>query len=685
VTVASIHAPGARDTIARRGWIAVLALSFVAMTVYVIDADETFLSVVAIVGYGIFSVAAMATGVALHRPSVRRPWWLLVLGLAFLVLGDVLFEAFSEAAAQPAYLTAYGFLIAGLLVGAQSRNRAVNRNAALDSLLVAISAFVCLWMLVVDRSKVFEARDTASWSDVVNLLVFPFLDVLLLSVILRSAFRWGGAASAAGALIFGSAAVTALCDVAVVTASVHADRVYSDALVTLAYGGFMVAYGLLAAAALHPRMASLYDPATGPTDAGGVRLFVVLTAPILPLLVAGVLYLQGEPLPVWLLLASGLVLFVLAFVRLSTIINRLSHEARRDEELRRYTERLLTAANREEATAAARSAAREIADVDVALVPAGSAPGALAAPVDADGAEPLELVAERVASQRSRVRTLLGVLADGLSVTFARQAAVEREQAALDTLRAQNERLLDLDAMKQSFISMVSHELRTPLTSIVGYLELMQEGEAGDLTEDQAHFLEVMDRNAARLQRLVDDILMISRADSDRLTLSVEPVDVRQLVQRAAESAGPVARNKGIELVARVEDDLPEVRGDRRLLAQLLDNLVSNAVKFTPAGRSVTIRAAGDGHEVVVEVQDTGPGIPADEVPRLFDRFFRASTAADVPGTGLGLAIAKVVVEAHGGSIGVESELGVGSTFRFVLPLAPPARPDEQPRNTVEA
>ena len=151
-------------------------------------------------------------------------------------------------------------------------------------------------------------------------------------------------------------------------------------------------------------------------------------------------------------------------------------------------------------------------------------------------------------------------------------------------------------------------------------------------------------------------------------------MDVRQLVERAVDSAGPVAKNKGVELVAGVEEVLPELAGDRRLLAQLLDNLVSNAVKFTPAGGSVAVGASGDAKEVAIEVVDTGPGIPADEVPRLFDRFFRASTAADVPGTGLGLAIAKVIVEAHGGSIGVESELGVGSTFRFVLPLAPPPR-----------
>ncbi len=171
----------------------------------------------------------------------------------------------------------------------------------------------------------------------------------------------------------------------------------------------------------------------------------------------------------------------------------------------------------------------------------------------------------------------------------------------------------------------------------------------------------MIDRNTGRPRRLVDDILTISRADSDRLKLTLEAVDVEQLVHRAAESAGPVAKGKGVDLVTEVNGTPIEVEGDRRLLAQLLDNLVSNAVKFTPEGGSVTIRACGDGGTTVVEVTDTGAGIPPDDVPKVFDRFFRAPTAADVPGTGLGLAISKAIVEAHGGSIGVESELGVGS------------------------
>jgi signal transduction histidine kinase len=233
--------------------------------------------------------------------------------------------------------------------------------------------------------------------------------------------------------------------------------------------------------------------------------------------------------------------------------------------------------------------------------------------------------------------------------------------------------------MKQTFTSMVSHELRTPLTSIIGYLDLLREGKGGELTERQEHWLEVISRNAARLQKLVDDILMVGRADSGRLNVAHEQVDIALVVAEAVESASPVAEEKGLALDAHAEDRLPEITGDRRLIAQLLDNLMSNALKYTPKGGSVRLRAWRDGEAVSVEVRDTGRGIPEDEVPKLFERFFRASTAGEVQGTGLGLAISKAIAEAHGGSISVESELGGGSTFRFTLPIAPPQVTEKEP------
>jgi signal transduction histidine kinase len=232
--------------------------------------------------------------------------------------------------------------------------------------------------------------------------------------------------------------------------------------------------------------------------------------------------------------------------------------------------------------------------------------------------------------------------------------------------------------MKQAFTSMVSHELRTPLTSIIGYLDLLREGKGGELTGRQGQWLEVIGRNATRLHKLVDDILTVGRADSGRLNVAHEQVDIALVVAQAVESATPVAEEKGLTLDADTEDGLPDVTGDRRLIAQVLDNLMSNALKFTPEGGSVRVRARCEGDDVAVEVRDTGPGIPEDEVPKLFERFFRASTASEVPGTGLGLSISKAIAEAHGGSISVESELGVGSAFRFTLPITPLQPADEE-------
>lgn len=249
--------------------------------------------------------------------------------------------------------------------------------------------------------------------------------------------------------------------------------------------------------------------------------------------------------------------------------------------------------------------------------------------------------------------------------------AAERDREASLTLREQNARLQELNEIKQSFMSMVSHELRTPLTSIVGYLEFLSEGEGGELSDEQAHFIEVIERNAGRLQQLVDEILMLGRADDRRIELNPGPVDIAELVRRSAESARPVAERKRLTLAVQLDSGLPEVKADEQLLSQALDNLISNAVKFTPTDGSVVIRARPDGEGVELTVQDTGVGIPADEVPRLFERFFRASTASVASGTGLGLPIVKAIAELHGGSITVDSVLGAGSTFRLRIPLVP--------------
>jgi signal transduction histidine kinase len=227
----------------------------------------------------------------------------------------------------------------------------------------------------------------------------------------------------------------------------------------------------------------------------------------------------------------------------------------------------------------------------------------------------------------------------------------------------------ELDRLKDDFVATVSHELRTPLTSMMGFLEMIREGEAGHLTDEQKRFLAIVYRSSERLQRLVGDLLFVARLDANGLQLRFADVVVQDVVRECAESAGALARARKIDLRTELHD-LPPVWGDRERLAQLVSNLISNAIKFTPGGGTVTARVyAGEG--AVIQVEDTGIGIPKAEQDRLFQRFFRSSTATEqaIPGTGLGLVISRAIAEAHGGSIDVQSDAGAGTCFTVRLPF----------------
>jgi signal transduction histidine kinase len=229
--------------------------------------------------------------------------------------------------------------------------------------------------------------------------------------------------------------------------------------------------------------------------------------------------------------------------------------------------------------------------------------------------------------------------------------------------------LRESERLKDEFVATVSHELRTPLTSIVGYSEVMLAG--GELAETQRQYLEVIDRNAHRLQRLVGDLLFFAQVESSQLHLERGRIDLRALGERALDAVRPAAEAKQLTLELDAPSAL-EVDGDASRLEQLLDNLLSNAVKFTLEGGSVTLRIQPNRDEVVLAVAETGIGIPPEDVARLFRRFFRSTsaTAREIPGTGLGLAIAKAIVEAHGGTIQVTSSER-GTTFTIRLPRAP--------------
>jgi signal transduction histidine kinase len=253
--------------------------------------------------------------------------------------------------------------------------------------------------------------------------------------------------------------------------------------------------------------------------------------------------------------------------------------------------------------------------------------------------------------------------------------ALSRAVVAQLELRRQNERLKALDRLKDEFVAVVAHDLRTPLTSIRGYLELLIDGGAGELSEEQQRFLTVVDRNSKRLMQLVGDLLFLAQIEAGKLALELGEVDLDAVIADCLEAAKPMADEKGITLESSAER-LPSMIGDRGRLAQVLDNLVSNALKFTGEGGTVTVRASSVEGNAVIEVEDTGMGIAPEEQEQLFDRFFRSPEATEraIPGTGLGLTIAKAIVERHEGSIEVESVFGKGTTMRVLLPVRHPHR-----------
>ncbi|WP_019873326.1 PAS domain-containing sensor histidine kinase [Sporichthya polymorpha] len=234
-------------------------------------------------------------------------------------------------------------------------------------------------------------------------------------------------------------------------------------------------------------------------------------------------------------------------------------------------------------------------------------------------------------------------------------------------------RLRELDQAKSDFVSSVSHELRTPLTSIIGYLEMLVEGDGGPLTVEQLQLAEVVERNSRRLLALIEDLLTLSHIEAGRTEPVAEPVDLAAVVADVQRTVVPILGARELEVVVDVPEDIGSVLGDAGQLERVLFNLVTNAVKFTPDGGRVSIVGAAVDGLARLSVSDSGIGIPEEEQEQLFTRFFRSSAAREnaIQGTGLGLVIVKSIVEAHGGSISVASLVGVGTTVTVELPLLP--------------
>jgi PAS domain S-box-containing protein len=240
-------------------------------------------------------------------------------------------------------------------------------------------------------------------------------------------------------------------------------------------------------------------------------------------------------------------------------------------------------------------------------------------------------------------------------------------------IEEQNVQLQKLNKIKSNFLNITSHELRTPMSAIKGYIQMILKGNLGTINDEQKHSLDIILRNSNRLDRLIQDIIDISRLESGTMKFVTEKTDITKMVKEVAETMQPSADLKRIKIKAEMGIDVPELTIDKDRISQVIINLLNNAIKYSPEGSLIHIKARKEKEDVLFEVQDYGRGIPEEHHKKIFQTFYQVDSDTDIKfgGAGLGLAICYGIVIAHGGRIWVEStgKLGEGSTFRFTLPV----------------
>jgi signal transduction histidine kinase len=630
---------------------------------------------------GAFSVGCVVVAVRRYRPAARQAWMFIAAGLALFTLGIVtsgVYGVVEGSTPLPAvsdifYLAGYPLLVCGLLVAIRLREASgLDPWAGIDAGIIAAVGALLLWInLVGPALRDGDLADAAA----LTVAFYVLADVLLMTIALRFLIvapwrsRWSLRVLALGF------AFTLLGDLSYMSWFVHgapSERLWDVAL--------LAGVVLSGVAALHPTMLALADSSGEPPSQPTVRrLWLIAAVGFVPPMSFAYRHATGTDLYLGATIVVWMVLTVLITVRFRRGVRLAQQEAAREAALSRYAAEVLAAADEGELLAVARRALDALSATgggEAWLVPTGepdpeprSDAVRVDAPVDVRGEQVATVVGHATPTTAGRWRGSLRAIASQLSMALERDRLLAAEHETAASLAAQNERLRELDSMKDRFVSTVSHELRTPLTSMVGFLEILRDGEVGDLTPEQAHVVEIIDRNGHRLENLISDILVTARFDSGRMRFDMSEVDLGALVARQVESIEAVAAANHTRVRLDAAADLPPLRGDEVRLGQLVDNLLSNAVKFSPGG-TVTATLARDGDRATLEISDTGVGMAPEDLDKVFDRFYRASTAGTTVGTGLGLSIARAIAEAHGGTIGVTSELGVGTTFRVELPIS---------------
>jgi signal transduction histidine kinase len=530
-------------------------------------------------GLGVAAAALTLWAVRRHRPATALPWLLLALGTLASVAGDVAFglepNAVSPALFDVFYLASYPLLTAALAI-LVARAGGRYRVAAVAEAGIAGIAFALFQWVFLSHPVL---RGAGGLGERVVDASYPAGDVILLAgcvgFCVSPAWRKPSFWLLIGALV----SMVAADEVYGFTASSYTSGDAVDA-------GWMLAYVLLGAAALHPSMRDLEMPRRRATlHVGAWRIGLLTCAALSPAAILLVQYARGAPLEIPAVFTGAVLISSLVVWRLTGILRALEQLGLRER----------------------------------------------AARAEADSARRL--------------------------------------------LLEQNERLLEADRLKDEFVALISHDLRTPLTSIVGFTELALEApDSPPLDDERQSYLEVISRSSERLLHLVDDLLFVARLQAGRgLDLELTELDLALVARQSVHEAQPRARGKGLELRCGGAESASVV-GDRGRLFQLLDNLIANAIKFTPSGGTIDVSVEQAPDAVVVEVRDTGIGLAPEDAERLFDRFYRSSRAVteQIPGTGLGLFIARAITEAHGGRISARGNEGGGATLRIELPVRAP-------------
>jgi signal transduction histidine kinase len=661
----SEHADGQRRWRAVAIGVAVFAAFYVLAPVTTTVRD----SVTLVTDLG--AVALIVLGIHRYRPATPYAWGLIAGGILAWGIGDALWLGYTLAGDDPFpspadlfYLAGYPLVAAGLLVGIRWRTPRRDVRVLIDAGIVTVSATAVGWVYV---AETWSAEESAF--DGLVAAAYPLADVLLCAIAVRLALGGGWRNVRSLQLLLLAVGMTFLGDFLFAL-----DEIGDLGLTRLSDALLVIAIPVFGLAAFHPTMVALTEEAPTPPAEPSVERMLFLSAFVLvPAVIIVVQSVQGETRYLPVAAAATFLLGALMIMRFADLAAGARRAAAQEAVVSRFASELLASAGRAELYRHAERTAQELVGGRTARVVEPDQDDvedyAFAAPIAVRGEVVAHLVADVDPQGLARRRNVLSTIAAELSLALEREELLDGERAAARALAEQNERLQEIDRLKDQFVSTVSHELRTPLAAVIGYLELVREGEAGELNEVQARFLDVVHRNADRLHTLVDDILEIAKMDAEGLTLHPAEVDLVELVVSEIESTHAAAERKGVEVRFEEPDEPCVLSADRKRLVQVLGNLLSNAIKFTPEGGSVTLSLDREGDAAVLEVADTGVGIPADEVEKLFGRFFRASTATTIRGTGLGLSIVKSIVEAHGGTLGVRSTVGVGTTFTIGLPL----------------